>query len=283
MTAVIIPAHNESTGIATCLETLLVEADAGEFRVVVASNGSSDDTAEQARSWVRRTNPPCDVTVLELDVASKTGALNAAIAIASDGPHIILDADVRLPTASAREIARALRQPGVFAASTTLDVDTSHASILSRSYHRYWSRVPSVESGLAGRGVYGLSPEGLTRLGEFPPIIADDRLIDVLFGPDERQRTQATSTVEATRTARALLARKVRVFAGNNELVSAAERHGFELKTSVSGSWLTVVTRDPRSVVDLPAYLAINVLAKVRARLASRRGQVGWNQDRSSR
>ncbi|MFD0821455.1 glycosyltransferase family 2 protein, partial [Micromonospora zhanjiangensis] len=102
MTAsVVIPAHNEAALLGRCLARLLADATPGEFEVIVAANGCTDDTA-----LVARTVPGVDV--VEIPVASKAAALNAADEVAAAFPRIYLDADVELTTAGARALAAAL-------------------------------------------------------------------------------------------------------------------------------------------------------------------------------
>src|SRR5512142_3102283 len=93
---VVIPAHNEAAVIGRCLTRLLADAQPGEFEVVVACNGCTDDTASVA------SDAAPGVRVLRLDKASKSLALQAGDDAASVLPRLYLDADIELDTASAR-------------------------------------------------------------------------------------------------------------------------------------------------------------------------------------
>lgn len=276
MTTVVVPSHNEGAVIERLLGSLLVDARPGEFDVVVVCNGCVDDTAERARRQAAA-HPGYEVMVLELAEASKVAALNAGLAAATTTPVLFVDADIRITAATARAVTGALAEPGILAASTSIDLDLDGASMLSRSYHRLWRRVPSIAGGLVGRGIYGLSDVGLQRLGRFPPVLADDRLVDLLFAPAERRIVPESTIVTVSRTARELIHRKTRVFAGNDRVEADLPEH-----PSI-GTWRDVVRRHPASAIDLPAYLGINLAAKTAARWIARQGRVGWNQDTGSR
>jgi len=269
---VIIPAHNEAAVIERGLSTLLADARPDEFGVLVACNGCTDDTAERAR---KIGNVRSEVHVMEIPAASKIEALNQALTESAPGPVIVLDADVQLPTRGVRQLQGALAQAGVLAATTGVHIDMTGANRFSRSYHRYWAKLPSIRAGLAGRGVYGLSEAGRTRLGVFPDVVADDRYVHQLFPPAQRCIVSQHSTVAATRSLRELIYRKTRVFAGNDEIAD-----GFA--SEADGSWTDVLREDATNWRDLPVYLGVNAIAKTLAR--TRRGSTpSWNRDESTR
>ena len=92
----VIPAHNEAAVIQRCLNALLNGFAPGELDVVVACNGCTDDTADIVRStWPT-------VRLIEIAQASKPAALRAADDALSTFPRIYLDADITLPSKSAR-------------------------------------------------------------------------------------------------------------------------------------------------------------------------------------
>lgn len=276
--SIIIPAHDEGAVIGDCLRALLETAEPGEFDVVVVCNGCKDDTAEQAA----RFGP--DVRVLSTPVGSKPLALNMGDAAARTLPRLYLDADVVLPTAAVRAVAAALDRDDALVASATLEVDASGASWAVRAYHRIWERLPVVREGVLGRGVYALGEAGRSRFGEFPDIVADDYFVHSLFTQEERVTAAgAVSRVRTPRTARDLVRRKTRVFAGNAAL-RAAPVAGVGGVAPSSTSWLAVVQAEPRLVPDAVAYVTITLLAKTRARWRLARKDGGlWDRDDSSR
>ena len=54
MISVIIPAHNEESVIARCLEAFVTGAEPGELEAIVVANGCSDATAEIALAMAPR-------------------------------------------------------------------------------------------------------------------------------------------------------------------------------------------------------------------------------------
>ena len=101
VTSVIVPAHNEASVVGRALDSLLHEAEPGEFDVIVVCNGCTDDTADTARTRA-------GVRVVEIQTASKVAALNAGDEHAQGFPRIYLDADIELSTESLRLVRDAL-------------------------------------------------------------------------------------------------------------------------------------------------------------------------------
>jgi glycosyltransferase involved in cell wall biosynthesis len=272
--SIIIPAHNEAAVIGRCLERLLRDARPGELEVIVACNGCTDDTAGVAEAAAP------GVTVVSTPLASKIAALNLGDDLATGFPRLYLDADVELDTAAVREIAGVLDRGEALAASPALELDVSHSPRLVRSYLRIWSRLPSVRDDLVGRGAYALSETGRRRFGGFPEVAADDHFIRSTFAPHERRSVPAArSVVQAPRSLRALLRRKIRVFAGNRRLEA---EHGGQRERG--GGWLAVVRADPRRLVDVPVYVLVSLAAKGIAGWQTLRGTDGaWLRDDTTR
>ncbi|MDR3159438.1 MAG: glycosyltransferase [Zoogloeaceae bacterium] len=88
--SVIIAAHNEALHIAQKLHTLLAQDYPAELEIIVASDGSSDDTAARARAIDDRR-----IKVLDLPRQGKAAALNAAAGEASHAILVFTDADNR--------------------------------------------------------------------------------------------------------------------------------------------------------------------------------------------
>ncbi len=281
MATVLIPAHNEEHVIGRCLRSLLGQAEQSEFEVLVLSNGSSDDTVGAAKKAASGLYAGQSVSVIDIPDAGKAAAINHGLGSGSGPDFIVLDADVVVDTGTARQLVRTLGEPGVVAAAPAVDFDFSGVSWVSRSYHRYWSKLPSIAHGLAGRGVYALSAEGLKRLGRLPLIMADDRFIDLSFGVSERRIVPASSIVVPIGNVRGLIDRKARVFHGNNSL-GGETIAGFDPDDRPSGGWIDVLRTDRSAAVDLPAYLGVNLAAKIKARrLGQASPMVAWDQAHS--
>ncbi len=271
--SVVIPAHNEESLLGNTLGTLLADAGADEFEVIVVCNGCTDATAAVAGKHE-------GVTVLEIPEASKIAALNAADAAATTFPRIYLDADIVVDTASLRKVAQAL-QSGAPASSPTPTVDTSGCGIVSRAYFAIWSRTGYVTTSSLGSGIYGLSERGRARFGEFPNLISDDGFVYSHFAPAERVNPPgATFTIRAPRTIRALVKRRIRIVAGNQQLQA---EFGRQLRAPGPG-WGEVARRQPRLLPAAAVYAAVNAWAAFAARRRAAQGTAGaWNQDRSIR
>ncbi|MDQ3931881.1 MAG: glycosyltransferase [Actinomycetota bacterium] len=275
MISIIVPAHNEERAIGRCLSALLADARPGELEIVVVCNGCSDRTAEAAG----RFGPP--VRVIETPVASKTAALNLGDEVASGFPRFYVDADVEFTTQDLREVAEVLQRGDALFASPRLELDLRERPRRVRAYYSIWRRLPSVHANLAGCGVYAVSEVGRQRFGRFPDIIADDLFAQQQFKPSERRRVMSSrSLMRAPRTFSALVQRKVRVFAGNEE---HAQFHPAREITTDWAGWLDVVRERPALCWHLPVFLCASVVAKVLARVQRRRGTISWGQDETSR
>lgn len=93
--SVIIPAYNEAAGIALTLESVDRAASAypGPVFVVVADDGSTDETVEVVRGCMRRFSAATGLIVAE-GHAGKAGALNHALARVETDLVVRVDADV---------------------------------------------------------------------------------------------------------------------------------------------------------------------------------------------
>ena len=263
MASVVVPAYNEAASIERCLRTMLDDAEPGEFDVIVVCNACTDGTASIARTVSD------DVTVLETPVPSKTRAMNLGDEAARAFPRVYLDADVELRTESLRDVVEPLLHGEVEASAPLMRFDTREAPWLVRAYHRVWSMLPQVSSGLGGRGVYAISEGGRTRFGAFPDIIADDLFVDWTFPPDRRVVVDAHSVVRAEPGLRELLHRKSRIAAGRAELLDRGSR---PWATSGLRALLETMGRHPRIVPKVPVYVRVTLEARRRGRRRLARG-----------
>jgi hypothetical protein len=267
--AVIIPAHNESQVIARTLEPLAPLAAAGVIDVFVVCNGCVDDTAEIARGFD-------GVSVLEIEQASKSAALNAGDAAATVWPRLYLDADIQITPTAVRDVLAALAPGGLLAARPAVRFDLEEAHPLIHAYYGTRLRLPSARSGLWSAGAYGLSERGHERFAEFPNVIADDLFVDRLFSPSEKAVLDVEPVVvRPPRTPGAQLAVLNRVYRGNAQQNSMEKRHGTALGTLKE---VAQSIRGPLSAVNAAVYVGFAV--------AGRRGAApagGWERDESSR
>lgn len=280
----IIPAHNEETVIARCLDTVRSGAPADHaMEIIVAANGCTDRTVEIAR------NVAPEAIVLDLPVGSKTAAINAANSAASHFPRIYLDADVECSYPSLAALAAVLRGSGVMTAAPAIRLDLSRCNSFMKAYYRAWVRQPYAKAGKGGAGCYGLSSEALASVGEFPPIIGDDIWIHTRF-PDEVKRYIAEddqgqpvySIVYPPRTAREQIRVEARRQNGNAE-VRRLYPSPYFANANQGGGW-SAALRSGTFPTDLAIFLGIKLAARMLARWNRKRGKgTAWARDLSTR
>ena len=282
--SVIIPAHNEEAVIGRCLEAMLTDAPADRVpQIVVAANGCTDRTVAIARSVAPQ------ATVLDLPQGSKPLALNAGNAAATVFPRFFVDADVVVGYRALLATADLLRSGSALAAAPAIRIDLQGVSRAVRAYYNVWQTQPYVRDNMIGSGIYGLSEEGMRRVGSFPPIIADDGYVRTRFASGERRSVAvdaggdpATFTVTPPRTAWSLIRIESRRRAGDRQL-----RDGYPpvaAHTGTGGGTLAGAARDGVSRIDLALYLGIKTAGRGLALWNRLRGQGNvWHRDTTSR
>ena len=270
--SIVIPAHNESSVIGSCLDLVMAEAS-DAYQIVVVCNGCDDNTAEVARGR--------GASVVEIPQASKAAALNAGDGAATVFPRVYLDADIELTPASLRAIIDEFAH-GAVAVGAVPRVDLDGCGWSVRAYYAIWSRLGYVTTQTLGSGLYALSESGRSRFGEFPDVISDDGYVYHHFAPSERMNPPgATFVIRAPRTVRSLLQRRIRIVTGNMQLAAG----GHVIVQSPPGpGWREVVRARPQLFPAAVVYTVVNLLGALAARRRIRSGQPGsWNQDRTTR
>jgi hypothetical protein len=271
--SVIIPANDEEYVIGRCLKALTAGAEPGELEIVVVCNGCSDQTAAAARG------AGVDATILELPVASKSGALNAGDAAASRYPRFYVDADVELSITAIRAVARTLATGSFLCVAPAPRFELAGRPWIVRQFYDTWQRLPYLNDEVVGTGVYALSEAGRARFASFPELTADDQFVLQQFRRDERLtlRSHYFSVHPPTRLA-GLVQIRTRAYRGNAELAkSGLARHA---PAGGAGRSLATLVRRPRNLARVGTYVGINLAAKLRARLS--RGK-RWERDRTAR
>ncbi len=274
--SVVIPAHNESAVIGRLLTSLTQSARPGELEVVVVPNGCTDDTATIAGGFA--------VTVAETPVGNKHKALRLGDERAQAFPRLYVDADVVLTLEGARQLGKALREPGILAAAPGRKLELSGRPLVVRWYYHVWERLPGVRQALYGRGVIGVTAEGHKRIASLPELMGDDLAASVAFTVDERVIVDSALVVVHTpRTTADLLRRRVR------SLTSTAQLHGSMpeatdgARTSM-GDLLGLVRANPLLLPKMLVFLGVTLVARRRARKPIRSGDYQtWLRDESSR
>jgi len=276
--SVIIPAYNEETGLGRVLGQLTRASDFGsDIEVIVAANGCTDRTADVAREY--------GVKVVEIETPSKTAALNAADAVASGFPRIYLDADIEASPALIRSLARAVGQPGVWAAVPRLIVDTGSSSLPVKAYYAINSRLPIFRGRLFGRGCIALSREARARFSTFPNIIADDMFLDAVVPSDGKREVDLPISVPAPRRSGDLVRRLARSGEGNEEfwqwVTDAAPTEGLAVDPvpqSYRWSWLRVALRRPLLLPAAACYATVVLMAARLRRSPDWTPRSGWGR-----
>lgn len=276
--SIIIPAHNEEKVIAAALIALLPGIADQSIEVIVVCNGCTDNTAQIAASIAPA------IICLETPVASKTNALNLGDGRARWFPRIYQDADVVLTMDAVARIAETLRDKSFLAASPAMRMEFHNASWAVRSYYDIWQRLPYVQEGMIGVGVYALSEWGRKRFEAFPDIVADDGYVRALFQPHERTvAAHCWSMVRAPKNLKGLLKIKTRSRRGQYEL---AQKYPWLMRNEhkAYGKALLPLAKSIFLWPKLAVYLYVNMVARFWANRYSLSVQkTVWERDESSR
>jgi hypothetical protein len=278
MTTVVIPAHNEGRVIGRLLGQLVPITPPGDLNILVVANGCTDDTAEVAAAF------GSDVQVISIPVASKYEALITAARAVTDFPLIYVDADVELRATDVQALAAALRRPGIHAAAPERVLDLAGRPRAIRWYYDIWNRLPEAQSGLWGRGVIAVDECGQQRVAALPPLLGDDLAASLLFEPHERAIvTSARVIVHPSRTFADLLRRRIRTTTGIAQLEQTESAPASTARTQVH-HLTAIARREPRMLPRVAFFLAVAVLARLKARHAIASGDfTTWLRDESSR
>ncbi|WP_417713588.1 glycosyltransferase [Pseudophaeobacter arcticus] len=200
--SVLIPAHNEASYIAGCLGALFASVLPAGMRgeVLILANGCTDATARIAAA--QAAPPQWQLRIIELPEGNKLKALNAGDAEARGGVLVYLDADVTVDPALIGQITAAL-DPAQIQAQTQAQAHTlaryasgtpqltTAQSALTRAYGRFWMRLPFVQTGTPGFGLFAMNRAGRARWQDWPDIIADDTFARLSFAAHERIKLPA--------------------------------------------------------------------------------------------
>lgn len=270
--SIIIPAHNEAAVIGRCLRHIQEGLGQQEVHVVVVANGCSDATAAAARAAAP------SARVLEIAQASKPEAIRVGERASALMPRLYVDADVQLSGTAALATLRAL-SAGAVAARPPIQYDSAGATWPVRSYYRARSLMPSLHSHAWGAGVYGLSDAGRQRFDEFPDVVGDDLLVDLLLAPGELAIVDADPVVVTTpRDSRRLLRILRRAQKAKREDLGGVALPE-ETEASTMRDLRLVVLSRPLGIGDALVFAAFAIAA----RISSRRPTTHWERDDSSR
>jgi len=185
---VVVPAHNEQALLGACLDAVLANSRGLDVRVIVVANGCDDSTVDIARTVGEDVAGRTDVdfVVVELPVAAKPAALNAANDHLRGGPVVYLDADTVLTPGTLNALLAAMDAAGGPIMVGPRPILVRPGDRLGRGFAAVWSRLPSVRGDVIGGGCYAVNAQGRQRWGAFPDVVADDGYVRSLFTRDER-------------------------------------------------------------------------------------------------
>src|SRR5690554_6178651 len=287
--SVVIPAHNEATVLGRLLDALRSGVEPGQLEVVVACNGCTDDTAAVAREH--------GATVVEIGAPSKMAALTAADAVATVFPRCYIDADVVVTGGAVMEVVRLLADPDARCAAPQVRFDLTERPWAVRAYHVAYLRDPYLSEEHVGSGFYALSEQGHRELARFPELLqllttaryqppAEDLFVRNLFTRAQRRVGPEPFVIQAPRTLRTLLRRRIRMFRANRELsahpdfrtLPGTREYGF-------GHWSRkMLLVPPCQLPDTIVYMTVDIVARIAARWPSRGLRpVEWGRDHTTR
>jgi cellulose synthase/poly-beta-1,6-N-acetylglucosamine synthase-like glycosyltransferase/peptidoglycan/xylan/chitin deacetylase (PgdA/CDA1 family) len=127
--SVVIPAFNEATGIAATVKSMIGSRYPGELEVIVVDDGSTDGTAE-----IARTLRLPGVRVISQANAGKPAALNRGIAEARFDVLVLVDGDTIFAPDALLRLALRMRDPDIGAVSGNTKV-ANRGGMLGRWQH----------------------------------------------------------------------------------------------------------------------------------------------------
>ncbi len=224
LVTVLVIAHDEAANVAARIENLLAqEYPADRLEIVLASDGSSDATAERARAY-----EPAGVTVTAFETwRGKPAVLNDLVPKARGEIVVLADARQRFEPGTVRALVDALRDPGVGAVSGELCFAAGPGTPVGGGVGVYWryeklirrseSRIDSTIGATGAvyairRGLFERLPEDTILDDVLVPLRIARRGYRVLFEP------RARAWDRAAETARQEFGRKTRTLAGNFQM-----------------------------------------------------------------
>ncbi|PPK66453.1 glycosyltransferase [Actinokineospora auranticolor] len=245
---VVVPARDEGALVGACVRGVLAGAEEVDVRVLVVANGCSDDTAERARA--------AGAEVFETPVPGKAAALNAGLRRCREESAVVfLDADTVLTPGTTRALSMALDTPLPRLVSPR-PLLVRPTGLLARGYSEVWSRLPGVTDDVVGAGCYAVSAAGRARWSVFPPLVADDAYVRMLFQRHEREVLSEGAFLLVLPEGRELV-RVVRRWRDGNAALPDSP--------SVStGGNLRAVVRSPRLWPYLPAFAGVLAMSRLR-------------------
>lgn len=273
--SIVVPAYNEASVIGETLQALTKEALPGEFDIIVICNGCKDDSAEVARKAVP------EAKVIELQLASKSGALNTGVQAAKSRPIVFLDADIKTDALAVRSLIHRLNWSGAYMTYGTAIFMTEQCSWAVRAFYQAWQENPYFDQKKMG-GFFAISTSGLQALGVFPNTLNDDEYVRRKLMANSAWAEKAPYKVEAPRTLSDLIKVRSRVYRGNQSLEDNHIPLGSQQKRENANAFLLRLLRQPKHWSGALVFALTATLAHFKNFLNSSELAI-WESDRSTR
>ncbi|WP_262693635.1 glycosyltransferase [Kordiimonas aquimaris] len=272
---VIIPAFNEEAAIGGTLGALQTGMFPGEFDIIVVCNGCTDQTVRKAHSVAP------SAKVVDIQLPSKTMALNVGIAAAKHKPIVFLDADIKTSPEAVRSLVNTLLDGGIYLAYGNAFLQTRESSVNVRAFYRAWSQNGYFDNRKVG-GFFAISSAGLKCLGTFPDVINDDEFVRRQLSERSLWVEHAQYVVRAPLTLKSLMKVRSRVYRGNAQLERSAFALGAWQKFKNACIFLGRLFVRPMLWHGAIVFLSVSVAAHIRNRLFVGKKPT-WEQDQSAR
>lgn len=124
MLSVVIPAHNEQSVVLRALQSIYAsDYPAAQLEVVVADDGSTDQTRQVVLDFIRGHGDRCDFRIVSGPNRGKAGALNEVMRSHTRGEILVcLDADSYFAPDALRNAAQYFRDPDVVTLSSNVNI-----------------------------------------------------------------------------------------------------------------------------------------------------------------
>ncbi len=275
MISVIIPAYNEEKVIARCLKGL--DDQEARLDVIVVCNGCTDNTAQVA------TKASSSASIISIDMASKTNAINIGLKHCRFKKILLLDADIFLTFENLMKLSVIAEKSDCLVASPLANVELARTSFMVKHYYLVALKLPYFQKYKISAAIL-LNEIGIERLGMIPNVISDDNYISLQFKENEKA---VIKTIQYTLTPPenfwSLIKILTRSELGNLELKMKYPNFLGE-KEHTHARDLILMLLNLRLFPSLAIFILTKLVVKIRAR-----GQLKglesylWEKDNSSR
>lgn len=279
MLTIIIPAYNEESVIAQCLQSLLRQSYTSPVEVLVSANGCTDQTiliCEAFRFRFRRKG--YDLSLVKTRESNKNKALNLADEAAKYPNRLYLDADIVCEPDFIQQAMELLDTPDPIYFSGTLAIKPG-SSFFSNAYGKIWQAMPYIRETVTGIGCYGVNESGRKFWGVFPMIHSDDKYVRMLFSKNQRAKTEAVYYWPIPEGLLTLIKVRIRWIKGNKQL--KMQFPDLSLKDvgrlNVDGAFLKTSLFNP---VSTAIFLFIYGVSAIIALMHQYNSEINWSRAR---